>query len=93
MDPLIYSPPRNGPTLWEIGIPDRSAGEFYVPDPYPTLMNKLYNEQRKDKLVQNPFATIAISVSLYNNSKYLILTGLDNMRCGNVILIYIQMMI
>ncbi|KAJ1382159.1 Rhamnogalacturonate lyase [Sesbania bispinosa] len=37
---LVYSPPRNGPTLWEIGIPDRSAAEFYVPDPYPALMNK-----------------------------------------------------
>ncbi|KAF7801003.1 putative rhamnogalacturonate lyase B isoform X2 [Senna tora] len=28
---------------------DRSAAEFYVSDPYPTLMNKLYNEQPKDK--------------------------------------------
>lgn len=52
LDSLIYSPPRNGPTLWEIGVPDRSAAEFYVPDPYPTLMNKLYNEQRKDKFRQ-----------------------------------------
>lgn len=49
LDTLVYSPPRNGPTLWEIGIPDRLASEFYVPDPYPTLMNKLYNEQRRDK--------------------------------------------
>ncbi|PON32376.1 Rhamnogalacturonate lyase [Parasponia andersonii] len=40
---LIYEPPRNGPTLWEIGIPDRTAAEFYVPDPYPTLMNQLYS--------------------------------------------------
>ncbi|EOX91884.1 Rhamnogalacturonate lyase family protein, putative [Theobroma cacao] len=38
---LIYDPPRNGPTLWEIGIPDRTAAEFYVPDPYPTLMNSI----------------------------------------------------
>ncbi|KAL0379038.1 UNVERIFIED_CONTAM: hypothetical protein Sradi_3209300 [Sesamum radiatum] len=29
---LVYDPPRNGPTLWEIGIPDRTA-EFFVPDP------------------------------------------------------------
>ncbi|KAJ4962148.1 hypothetical protein NE237_022087 [Protea cynaroides] len=39
---LIYEPPRQGPTLWEIGIPDRSAAEFYVPDPNPKYINKLY---------------------------------------------------
>ncbi|KAK7366899.1 hypothetical protein VNO80_08902 [Phaseolus coccineus] len=39
---LVFNPPRNGPTLWEIGIPDRSAAEFYVPDPYPKLVNRLY---------------------------------------------------
>lgn len=39
---LVYEPPRNGPTLWEIGVPDRSAAEFYVPDPNPMYINKLY---------------------------------------------------
>ncbi|XP_061372051.1 probable rhamnogalacturonate lyase B [Gastrolobium bilobum] len=39
---LVYEPPRDGPTLWEIGIPDRSAAEFYVPDPNPMYINKLY---------------------------------------------------
>ncbi|KAK9097008.1 hypothetical protein Sjap_022505 [Stephania japonica] len=39
---LVYEPPRDGPTLWEIGIPDRSALEFYVPDPNPKYINKLY---------------------------------------------------
>ncbi|KAF5960455.1 hypothetical protein HYC85_001664 [Camellia sinensis] len=39
---LVFDPPREGPTLWEIGIPDRTAAEFYVPDPNPTLMNQLY---------------------------------------------------
>ncbi|XP_050939529.1 probable rhamnogalacturonate lyase B isoform X2 [Cucumis melo] len=39
---LVYEPPRNGPTLWEIGIPDRSAAEFYIPDPDPKYINKLY---------------------------------------------------
>ncbi|KAI5419354.1 probable rhamnogalacturonate lyase B [Lathyrus oleraceus] len=52
LDSLIYNPPRNGPTIWEIGIPDRLASEFHVPDPYPTLLNKLYSEQRKDKFRQ-----------------------------------------
>ncbi|KAJ4714593.1 Rhamnogalacturonate lyase family protein [Melia azedarach] len=39
---LVYQPHRNGPTLWEIGFPDRSAAEFFVPDPYPNCTNKLY---------------------------------------------------
>ncbi|CAK9177745.1 unnamed protein product [Ilex paraguariensis] len=39
---LVYEPPRDGPTLWEIGIPDRSAAEFYVPDLNPNYINKLY---------------------------------------------------
>lgn len=39
---LVYEPLRDGPTLWEIGIPDRSAAEFYVPDPNPKYINKLY---------------------------------------------------
>ncbi|KAH9293707.1 hypothetical protein KI387_041087, partial [Taxus chinensis] len=39
---LIYKPPRNGPTIWEIGIPDRAATEFYVPDPKPMYINRLF---------------------------------------------------
>lgn len=42
MGDLVYEPPRDGPTLWEIGIPDRSAAEFYVPDPDPQYINKLF---------------------------------------------------
>ncbi|XP_018629377.3 uncharacterized protein [Nicotiana tomentosiformis] len=38
---LIYNPPRNGPTLWEIGIPDRTAAEFFVPDPFPDFTNRV----------------------------------------------------
>jgi len=39
---IVYQPPRNGPTLWEIGIPDRTAAEFFVPDPNPKFINKLF---------------------------------------------------
>ncbi|RZC15790.1 hypothetical protein D0Y65_009212 [Glycine soja] len=39
---LVYEPLRDGPTLWEIGIPDRSAAEFYAPDPNPQHINKLF---------------------------------------------------
>jgi hypothetical protein len=28
--------------MWEIGVPDRSAAEFYVPDPNPNYVNRLY---------------------------------------------------
>lgn len=44
MGTLIFNPPRRGPTLWEIGIPDRSAAEFYVPDPNPSLVNKVLSD-------------------------------------------------
>ncbi|CAA2974357.1 Rhamnogalacturonate lyase [Olea europaea subsp. europaea] len=27
---------------WEIGIPDRTAAEYFVPDPNPNLLNQLY---------------------------------------------------
>ncbi|CAN6381333.1 unnamed protein product [Urochloa humidicola] len=39
---LVFEPPRSGPTLWEIGFPDRMAAEFYVPDPDPKYINKLF---------------------------------------------------
>ncbi|PIA30413.1 hypothetical protein AQUCO_05600097v1 [Aquilegia coerulea] len=39
---LIYTPPRTGPTLWEIGYPDRSAAEFFIPNPGPGYVNPLY---------------------------------------------------
>ncbi|KAK8956099.1 hypothetical protein KSP40_PGU011110 [Platanthera guangdongensis] len=39
---LVYEPPRAGPTLWEIGYPDRSAAEFYVPDPNPNYVNRIF---------------------------------------------------
>ncbi|KAL2893052.1 Rhamnogalacturonate lyase [Bienertia sinuspersici] len=42
MGDLMYEPPRSGPTLWEIGIPDRTAAEFFVPDPNPTYINQLF---------------------------------------------------
>ena len=50
---IVYEPPRSGPTLWEIGIPDRSAAEFYVPDPNPKYINKLY-VNHPDRLAQTP---------------------------------------
>ena len=39
---LVFEPLRSGPTLWEIGVPDRTAAEFYVPDPDPKYINRLF---------------------------------------------------
>ncbi|KAG5529659.1 hypothetical protein RHGRI_030141 [Rhododendron griersonianum] len=41
---LVYYPPRVGPTLWEIGVPDRTAAEFFVPDPDSKRVNNLYTD-------------------------------------------------
>ncbi|KAI3451278.1 hypothetical protein Pfo_007943 [Paulownia fortunei] len=32
---VVFEAPRKGATLWEIGIPDRTAAEFFIPDPDP----------------------------------------------------------
>lgn len=39
---LVFEPPRCGPTLWEIGFPDRTARKFFIPDPDPKYVNRLY---------------------------------------------------
>ncbi|XP_039009632.1 rhamnogalacturonate lyase-like [Hibiscus syriacus] len=48
---LIYDPPRNGPTMWEIGIPDRTAAEFFVPEPNPSFVNSIL-DHRVDRFRQ-----------------------------------------
>lgn len=49
---LVFKPPRDGPTLWEIGYPDRSAAEFYIPDPNPMYINKPYKNLPADRFRQ-----------------------------------------
>lgn len=39
---LTYVPLRDGPTLWEIGYPDRTAIGYYVPNVNPMYVNKLF---------------------------------------------------
>ncbi|GAA0161447.1 lyase [Lithospermum erythrorhizon] len=41
MGDVVFEPPRHGPTLWEIGFPDRSAAKFHVPEPNPDYNNKV----------------------------------------------------
>lgn len=57
MGDLVFEPIRDGPTLWEIGIPDRSAAEFYIPDPDPTYVNKLY-VNHPDRLALHPIILV-----------------------------------
>lgn len=49
---VVYEPPRDGFTLWEIGVPDRTAAEFYIPDPNPNFVNKLYLNRSDHKYRQ-----------------------------------------
>ncbi|KAK4261416.1 hypothetical protein QN277_004417 [Acacia crassicarpa] len=76
LDSLVYNPPRSGSTVWEIGVPDRSAAEFFIPDPYPTLMNKLYNEQPKDKFRQ--YGLWEHYADLYPNSDLVYTVGVSS---------------
>ncbi|CAM0151317.1 unnamed protein product [Urochloa decumbens] len=47
---LVFMPPRSGPTLWDIGVPDRTAAEFFIPDVDPKYANLLF--LHKDKYRQ-----------------------------------------
>ncbi|CAN0878290.1 Rhamnogalacturonate lyase, partial [Linum grandiflorum] len=49
---VTFTPPRSGPTIWEIGVPDRSANEFFVPDPDPKFVNTFWLDKPKDKYRQ-----------------------------------------
>lgn len=60
MGEIVYAPPRDGPTLWEIGIPDRTAAEFYVPDPDPKYVNRLFINH-PDRLVYTCYFSYIIS--------------------------------
>ncbi|KAG5574227.1 hypothetical protein H5410_054361, partial [Solanum commersonii] len=49
---IIFETPRKGPPLWEIGFPDRTANEFFIPDPLPGLQNYLYTNTTIHKFRQ-----------------------------------------
>ncbi|XP_058747807.1 probable rhamnogalacturonate lyase C [Vicia villosa] len=74
---IIYEPPRNGPTLWEIGIPDRSATEFYIPDPNPKFINKLFIGH-PDKFRQ--YGLWERYAELYPNEDLIYTVGVSNYR-------------
>lgn len=61
MGDIVFEPPRDGPTLWEIGIPDRSAAEYYVPDPNPTYINRLFINH-PDRLVYTSQSIVCLMI-------------------------------
>ncbi|KAF7848961.1 hypothetical protein BT93_L1395 [Corymbia citriodora subsp. variegata] len=75
---LVYEPLRHGPTIWEIGIPDRTASEFYVPEPYPTLMNNLYTNKTQHRFRQ--YGLWARYADLYPRSDLVFHVGGDDYR-------------
>lgn len=74
---LVYEPPRDGPTLWEIGVPDRTAKEFYVPDPDPMLINPLYINHT-DKFRQ--YGLWERYSDLYKDGDLVYIVGVDDYR-------------
>jgi Polysaccharide lyase family 4, domain III len=66
---LIFESPRVGPTLWQIGVPDRSAAEFFIPEPNPKYGNKLY--MNSEKLVAFCFNLKPRFVNFYFTSQNL----------------------
>ncbi|KAF8706458.1 hypothetical protein HU200_030731 [Digitaria exilis] len=68
---LVFEPPRSGPTLWEIGVPDRTAEEFFVPDVDAKYANSLF--LNKDNLTGTG-STVERFAELYPDGKDLVFT-------------------
>ncbi|CAI9111388.1 OLC1v1011606C1 [Oldenlandia corymbosa var. corymbosa] len=73
---LVYQPPRYGPTLWEIGIPERTALEFFIPDPNPKLLNQLYSVDQAQKYRQ--YGLWDRYTELYPTQDLVFTVGVDN---------------
>ncbi|AES95929.2 rhamnogalacturonate lyase B-like protein [Medicago truncatula] len=78
LNSLVYNPPRNGPTVWEIGIPDRSAGEFFVPKPYSNLLNRLFTNDIPDQFRQ--YGIWSRYSDLYPTQDLVYTVGVSNYR-------------
>ncbi|XP_015086894.1 uncharacterized protein LOC107029989 [Solanum pennellii] len=73
---LVYYPPRNGPTLWEIGIPDRTAEEFFIPNPQPKLQNQLCIAHYEEKFRQ--YGLWDRYTEIYPNNDLIYIVGSSN---------------
>ncbi|THG03040.1 hypothetical protein TEA_017374 [Camellia sinensis var. sinensis] len=90
---LVYKAPRAGPTVWEIGIADRVATEFFIPDPNPSLVNHLYNGFDKFRALEhtivgfNPYNYMLKHINKMHI--YVRIAGLGNTGCGTATQKYI----
>ncbi|KAJ8765648.1 hypothetical protein K2173_014770 [Erythroxylum novogranatense] len=75
---LVFKPPRNGPTIWEIGVSDRTAAEFFVPDADPTLLNKLFINKPTNKFRQ--YGLWDQYSKLYPTHDLVYIVGISNYR-------------
>ncbi|KAK7307279.1 hypothetical protein VNO77_40196 [Canavalia gladiata] len=62
---IVYNPPRNGPTLWQIGIPDRSAAEFFIPNAVPPHLNNLDSTDGGEKLGPKPILLTCLNLHTF----------------------------
>ncbi|KAK4356339.1 hypothetical protein RND71_025310 [Anisodus tanguticus] len=49
---LVYKTPRHGATIWEIGVPDRTAAEFFIPNPPSQYKVHKYQNDTESKFKQ-----------------------------------------
>nr|GMD93927.1 rhamnogalacturonate lyase-like isoform X1 [Ipomoea batatas] len=76
---ILYKPPRDGPTLWEIGIPDRSAAEFYIPDTNPKHLNKIFVNHPENYIQMKILYTQLVRVTIQKTGFLLKLLGKKKM--------------
>ncbi|XP_060185880.1 uncharacterized protein LOC132615317 [Lycium barbarum] len=75
---IIFEAPRSAPTLWEIGFPDRTAAEFFIPDPLPSLQNYLYINSTVHKFRQ--YGLWDRYTDLYPNGDLVYKVGVSDFR-------------
>ncbi|MCD7456963.1 hypothetical protein HAX54_033730 [Datura stramonium] len=75
---ILFEAPRNGPNIWEIGFPDRTAAEFFIPDPLPGLQNYLYINSTVHKFRQ--YGLWDRYTDLYPNGDLVYKVGVSDFR-------------
>ncbi|KAK4381167.1 hypothetical protein Sango_2991100 [Sesamum angolense] len=90
---VVFEAPRKGATLWEIGVPDRTAAEFFIPNPDPKF--KIHNT--KDQLKSSIQMKLLLSLNSYKPmsipriiTQHYHFTGSDNTDYGQVTRIIIR---
>ncbi|KAM3338420.1 hypothetical protein P3S68_030506 [Capsicum galapagoense] len=72
---LVFNPPRSGPTLWEIGIPDRTAAEFFIPNPQPKFEDQFTLHIIKKIFLSRGFIGNNLSTSFEEYTGYIVVTN------------------